>query len=42
MDREQVSQAVIIASAGYAGLHIAQRLGSWLDRHHKVNLTTGD
>lgn len=33
---------IVIAGAGYAGLHAAQRLGSWLDRHQDVTLTLVD
>src|SRR5919201_597727 len=42
MDTDHFSATIVIAGAGYAGLHIAQRLGSWLDRHHKVSLTLVD
>lgn len=27
---------IVIAGAGYAGLHVALRLGSWLDRHREI------
>jgi NADH:ubiquinone reductase (H+-translocating) len=42
MDTDHVSETVVIAGAGYAGLHIAQRLGTWLDRHPTVHLTLAD
>lgn len=42
MDTDRVSETVVIAGAGYAGLHIAQRLGTWLDRHLTVHLTLAD
>jgi NADH dehydrogenase len=28
------AKRIVIAGAGYAGLHVAQRLGTWLDRSH--------
>jgi NADH dehydrogenase len=33
---------IVVAGAGYAGLHVAQRLGSWLERHHDIDLTLID
>lgn len=36
------SRQIVIAGAGYAGLHIALRLGAWLDAHPEVSLTLVD
>lgn len=33
---------IVVAGAGYAGLHVVQRLGSWLERHRKVDFTLID
>jgi len=33
---------IVVAGAGYAGLHVAQRLGSWLERHQEIELTLLD
>lgn len=37
-----VQHSVVIAGAGYAGLHIAQRLGGWLRSHQDVGLVLVD
>ena len=42
MDGEDTQKDVVIAGAGYAGLHTAQRFGSWLTRHRDVRLTLVD
>ena len=34
--------SVVIAGAGYAGLHVAQRLGTWLDRSRQATITLVD
>ncbi|GAC1445306.1 MAG: NAD(P)/FAD-dependent oxidoreductase [Chloroflexota bacterium] len=39
---EPTSQDIVVAGAGYAGLHVAQRMGGWLRRHPEVNLTVVD
>ncbi len=36
------STSIVIAGAGYAGLHIAQRLGGWVHRQTEVTLTLVD
>lgn len=33
---------IVIAGAGYAGLHVALRLGSWLDKHRDVEAVLVD
>jgi NADH dehydrogenase len=33
---------IVVAGAGYAGLHVAQRLGTWLGRHPEVGMTLVD
>jgi NADH:ubiquinone reductase (H+-translocating) len=33
---------IVVAGAGYAGLHVAQRLGGWLERHADVSLKLVD
>jgi pyridine nucleotide-disulfide oxidoreductase len=33
---------IVIAGAGYAGLHAAQRSGRWLERHDEVEMTLVD
>jgi NADH:ubiquinone reductase (H+-translocating) len=35
-------RSIVIAGAGYAGLHITQRLGAWLKRRNDVTLTLVD
>ncbi len=42
MDEAQSVRKVIIAGAGYAGLHIALRLASWLEKNETVELTLVD
>jgi NADH:ubiquinone reductase (H+-translocating) len=42
MGEKKESVRIIVAGAGYAGLHVAQRLGSWLERHREVDLTLVD
>lgn len=39
---EGTETQIVVAGAGYAGLHIAQRLGGWLQRHREVALTLVD
>lgn len=42
MDTANRSIRIIIAGAGYAGLHVAQRSGRWLERHPEVEMTLVD
>lgn len=37
-----MSSSMVIAGAGYAGLHVALRLGSWLDHHRDIDVTLVD
>lgn len=39
---EGTETRIVVAGAGYAGLHIAQRLGGWLQRQREVALTLVD
>src|SRR5436309_4893304 len=42
MDGERAQHQIVIAGAGYAGLHVALRLGARLERQHEVQLTLVD
>ena len=42
MGKIQISQDVVIAGAGYAGLHVAQRLGTWLEKETAGSVTLVD
>jgi NADH dehydrogenase len=42
MTNTNVPTRIIVAGAGYAGLHVAQRLGSWLERHPGIEMTLLD
>ena len=42
MSTTQDTTRIVVAGAGYAGLHVAQRLGSWLERHRNIDLTLID
>jgi NADH:ubiquinone reductase (H+-translocating) len=42
MDGERAPQQIVIAGAGYAGLHVALRLGARLERRQEVQLTLVD
>lgn len=41
-DGVRTQQRIVIAGAGYAGLHVALRLAAWADRRHGVDLTLID
>src|SRR2546423_702789 len=42
MDGERAPHQIVIAGAGYAGLHVALRLGARLERRHAAQLTLVD
>src|SRR5919205_2637955 len=42
MDGADKATKIVIAGAGYAGLHTAQRSGGWLARHPEVEMTLVD
>ncbi|HLJ65860.1 MAG TPA: NAD(P)/FAD-dependent oxidoreductase [Chloroflexota bacterium] len=42
MEQAPGQQQIVVAGAGYAGLHVAQRLGPWLGRTRHVALTLVD
>jgi NADH dehydrogenase len=42
MDGSNTPTKIVIAGAGYAGLHVAQRSGGWLSRHPDVEMTLVD
>jgi NADH dehydrogenase len=42
MDGFSATTKIVIAGAGYAGLHVAQRLGAWLERNRSIELTLLD
>ncbi len=42
MSGADTRKMVVIAGAGYAGLHVALRCGPWLDRHPEVAVTLVD
>src|SRR5919108_1170329 len=42
MDGERAPHQIVIAGAGYAGLHVALRLGARLERHHAAQVTLVD
>jgi NADH:ubiquinone reductase (H+-translocating) len=42
MRTTDVRQRILIAGAGYAGLHTAQRSARWLEKHHEVEMTLVD
>ena len=42
MPTTELPHQILIAGAGYAGLHVALRLSTWLDRHRTVEVTLVD
>jgi NADH:ubiquinone reductase (H+-translocating) len=42
MGRSNEETRIVVAGAGYAGLHVAQRLGGWLERNPHIHLTLLD
>lgn len=42
MNGTETRTKIVIAGAGYAGLHAAQRSGAWLARHPEVEMTLAD
>src|SRR5206468_694589 len=42
MSNGNTSTRIVIAGAGYAGLHTAQRSGGWLKHHPEVEMTLVD
>lgn len=42
MSHGSAERNIVIAGAGYAGLHVAQRLGAWIERKNEARVTLVD